>query len=86
MSRIAAAASRANCAAVYSSIGSTMSMRWWGMPRRSAGAVLSVPMSNPRNTAVESQLTISPPCRSAKASASALFPVAVGPRIAMSGI
>src|SRR3954470_12824455 len=77
-----AAASRAYCAAVYSSVGSAMSIRWCGMPRRSAGAILSVPMSNPRYTAVESQLTMSPPNCSAIASASALFPVAVGPRIA----
>src|SRR5262245_61764389 len=61
-----------------------MSMRWCGMPRRSAAAILSVPMSKPRYTAVESQLTISPLNRSATASASALFPVAVGPRIATS--
>src|SRR5512139_1240704 len=42
-------------------------------------------MSNPRYTAVESQFTISPPQRSARATASVLFPVAVGPRIATSG-
>src|SRR5262245_53681039 len=59
-----------------------MSTRWCGMPRRSAGAILSVPMSNPRYTAVESQLMISPPNRSAMASASALLPVAVGPSTA----
>src|SRR5216683_4757993 len=82
MSRIAPAASRAYCAAVYSPAASTMSIRWCGMPRRSARAILSVPMSNPRYTAVESQLTISPRYRSASARASALFPVAVGPRIA----
>src|SRR6476469_7606814 len=52
------------------------------MPRRSANGTLSVPMSKPRYTAVESQLTISPPNRSASASASELFPVAVGPRTA----
>src|SRR5689334_8472360 len=39
-------------------------------------------MSKPRYTAVESQLTISPPNRSAIASASALLPVAVGPTTA----
>ena len=39
-------------------------------------------MSKPRYTAVESQLTISPPYRSASARPSALLPVAVGPRIA----
>ena len=39
-------------------------------------------MSKPRYTAVESQLMISPPKRSASASASALLPVAVGPRTA----
>src|SRR5256885_12011956 len=61
-----------------------MSIRWCGMPRRSTGATLSVPMSNPRYTAVESQLMISPPKRSATASPTALFPVAVGPRIAIS--
>src|SRR5262249_15385700 len=55
------------------------------MPRRSASGSLSVPMSKPRYTAVESQLTISPPYRSAIASASALLPVAVGPRIATTG-
>src|SRR3979490_2151710 len=52
------------------------------MPRRSATAILSVPMSKPRYTAVESQLMISPPNRSASASASALLPVAVDPRTA----
>src|SRR3954447_1593666 len=52
------------------------------MPRRSAAAILSVPMSKPRYTAVESQLMISPSKRSAIASASALLPVAVGPRTA----
>src|SRR5712692_1149767 len=82
MSRIARAASCAYCAAVYSPAGSTMSIRWCGIPRRLARAILSVPMSNPRYTAVESQLTISPRYRSASAKASALFPVAVGPRIA----
>src|SRR5947207_15494348 len=56
------------------------------MPRRSAGAILSVPMSKPRYTAVESQLMISPPRRSATVRASALLPVAVGPRIAISGL
>src|SRR5258707_13542788 len=55
------------------------------MQRLSASAILSVPKSKPRTTAVESQLMISPPCRSASDSASALFPVAVGPRTAMSG-
>src|ERR1700687_984606 len=82
MPRIAPPASRAYCAAVYSPAGSTMSIRWCGMPRRSDRAILSVPMSNPQYTAVESQLTISPRYRSASARASALFPVAVGPRIA----
>ena len=43
---------------------------------------MSVPMSKPRYTAVESQLMISPWQRSAIASASALLPVAVGPRMA----
>src|SRR4051794_10164175 len=52
------------------------------MPRRSAAAILSVPMSKPRYTAVESQLMISPSNRSAIPSASALLPVAVGPRTA----
>src|SRR2546428_344390 len=52
------------------------------MPRRPAIGVFSVPISKPRYTAVESQLMISPWCRSATASASALLPVAVGPRIA----
>src|SRR5881628_2880534 len=52
------------------------------MPRRSAAAILSVPMSKPRYTAVESQLMISPSYRSASASASALLPVAVGPSTA----
>src|SRR5689334_17231960 len=54
------------------------------MPRRAAGVTLSVPISNPRYTAVESQLTISPPYRSASVNPSALFPVAVGPRTATS--
>src|SRR6266581_115508 len=52
------------------------------MPRRACSEILSVPMSKPRYTAVESQLMISPLSRSATASASALFPVAVGPRTA----
>src|ERR1700694_5641107 len=82
MARIASEASRAYCAAVYSPAGSTMSITWCGMPRRSARAILSVPMANPRYTAVGSQLTSSPRYRSASARASALFPVAVGPRIA----
>jgi len=43
---------------------------------------LSVPMSKPRYTAVESQLMISPPNRSASARASALLPVAVDPSTA----
>src|SRR6185503_8165478 len=59
-----------------------MSMRWCGMPRRPSTDTLSVPMSKPRYTAVESQLMISPPCRSASASPSALLPDAVGPRTA----
>src|SRR5688572_14676550 len=79
------AASRAYCAAVYSSVGSAMSMRWWGMPCRSWTDTLSVPMSKPRYTAVESQLMISPRRVAASASARALFPVAVGPRIATTG-
>src|SRR3954454_24309216 len=54
------------------------------MPRCSASGTLSVPMSNPRYTAVESQLTTSPPNRCAIAMASALLPVAVGPTIASS--
>src|SRR5690242_9224188 len=52
------------------------------MPRCAAGGTLSVPISKPRYTAVESQLTISPPYCSASASASALLPEAVGPRTA----
>ena len=40
-------------------------------------------MSNPRYTAVESQLTISPRTRSANARDKLLLPVAVGPTIAM---
>src|SRR5688500_9326242 len=52
------------------------------MPCRSAGSTLSVPMSRPRYTAVESQLTISPPSRAASAMPSALFPDAVGPSTA----
>src|SRR5216684_9251038 len=52
------------------------------MPRCADSGSLSVPMSKPRYTAVESQLMISPSYRSASARASALFPVAVGPRIA----
>src|SRR5258708_14687178 len=59
-----------------------MSIRWCGPPRRWASGILPGPMSKPGKTAVESQLTISPPYRSATASASALFPVAVGPRTA----
>src|SRR5258708_13247865 len=54
------------------------------MPRLSASAMLSAPIAKRGTTAVESQLMISPPCRSASDSASALFPVAVGPRTAMS--
>src|SRR3982751_1148458 len=54
------------------------------MPRCSCGGTLSVPMSKPRYTAVESQLTISPLKRSASAIPSALLPVAVGPTIATS--
>ena len=38
----------AAAAAVYSPVGSTMSMRWWAMPRRRSSGSLSVPMSNPR--------------------------------------
>ena len=53
------------------------------MPLREAIGTLSVPMSNPLYTAVESQLTISPRTRSANARAKALLPVAVGPTIAM---
>ena len=49
------------------------------MARRSSIDTLSVPMSNPRYTAVESQLMISPLKRLASASARALFPLAVGP-------
>src|SRR3982751_6405367 len=52
------------------------------MPRCSCGGTLSVPMSKPRYTAVESQLTISPLKRSASAIPSALLPVAVGPTTA----
>src|SRR5687767_8634921 len=55
------------------------------MPRRSASGTLSVPISNPRYTAVESQLMTSPPRRSASSMLSALFPVAVGPRMASIG-
>src|SRR5688572_13235175 len=55
------------------------------MPRRSPGGTLSVPMSKPRYTAVESQLMISPPRRSASSMPSALVPVAVGPRMASIG-
>src|SRR5687767_2833325 len=55
------------------------------MPRRSASGTLSVPISNPRYTAVESQLMISPPRRVASSMPSALFPVAVGPRMARMG-
>src|SRR3954468_12782027 len=43
---------------------------------------LSVPMSNRRYTAVESQLTTSPWKRRASAMPNALLPVAVGPTIA----
>src|SRR5207344_1125228 len=52
------------------------------MPRCASGDSLSVPMSIPRYTAVESHATISPPNASASASASALLPVAVGPTTA----
>src|SRR5687768_635406 len=53
------------------------------MPRRSCSGTLSVPISKPRYTAVESQLMISPLKRSAMAIPRALLPVAVGPRIAI---
>src|SRR5687767_5105947 len=56
-----------------------MSIRWCGMPRRCSSVSLSVPMSKPRYTAVESQLMISPSRRSASARPSALLPDAVGP-------
>ena len=55
------------------------------MPRRSAIGTLSVPISKPRYTAVESQLMISPPRRRASSMPSALLPVAVGPRMARIG-
>jgi hypothetical protein len=42
-------------------------------------------MSKPRYTAVESQLMISPPRRSASSMPSALLPAAVGPRMASIG-
>jgi hypothetical protein len=54
-------------------------------PRRSDTGTLSVPISKPRYTAVESQLMTSPPCLSASSMPSALFPVAVGPRMARIG-
>src|SRR3954471_3978778 len=61
-----------------------MSTRWCGTPRCSSIGTLSVPMSMPRYTAVESHATISPPRRLARARPSALLPVAVGPTIARS--
>src|SRR5215471_10318830 len=51
------------------------------MPRRSARAVFAVPMSNPRYSCIESQLTISPLNVSAILSARALLPEPVGPTI-----
>src|SRR6185436_14669383 len=82
MVRITVSASAAKRAAVYTSVGSAMSIRWCGMPRRSSIGTLSVPMSKPRYTAVESQLTISPPNRPASDSPRALLPHAVGPSTA----
>src|SRR5688572_7546520 len=52
------------------------------MPRRCSIGSLSVPMSKPRYTAVESQLMISPWQRSAIARLRALLPEAVGPSTA----
>src|SRR5678815_4857164 len=56
------------------------------MPRCSAVGTLSVPMSMPRYTAVESQAMMTPSNREAIASASALLPVAVGPTTATARI
>src|SRR5262245_53221574 len=54
------------------------------MPRRSSTPSLSVPMSMPRYTAVESQETTSPLNCSASSRPSALLPDAVGPTTATS--
>src|SRR5688572_18591171 len=56
------------------------------MPRCSAGGTLSVPMSMPLYTAVESQAMMTASNRAAIASASALLPVAVGPTTATARI
>src|SRR5512145_3128061 len=56
------------------------------MPCCSPAGTLSVPMSMPRYTAVESHAMISPSNRRARARASALLPVAVGPTTAASFI
>ena len=63
-----------------------MSIRWCGTAARSAGVGLAVPMSMPRYTRAESTLTISAGTSPARASATALLPLAVGPAMQMAGV
>src|SRR4051794_5539554 len=57
-------------------------MPWCGIPPRSSGVGLAVPMSIPRYPERESMEMISPPSRRATSIDSAVFPDAVGPTIA----
>src|SRR5437763_10079020 len=79
MSAIAARAASRKRAESKASLGATRSRQWCGTRARSAAVGLAVPMSRSRYTCRESADTISPPTRSARSSASALFPLAVGP-------
>ena len=84
-SRTAISLSRSRARLLYSpavngSSGSATSIRWCGTRARSSRVGFAVPSSMPRYTATESQLTISPPNRSASSSDSAVFPLPVGPR------
>ena len=78
-------ATRAYSPAVKSSSGSRMSIRWCGIPRRSASGSFAVPISKWRYTCRESQLTISPSNSAASRRARSLLPEPVGPTTATSG-
>src|SRR5262245_54576227 len=85
MDAMACRASRWYSDTLAASVTGQMSSRWCGIPSRSAGVSLAVPMSMPRYSCMESALMISPPRVSARRSDRADFPAAVGPTTATTG-
>src|SRR5690625_4205558 len=86
MSAMIARAISRYCTALNVSSGYLTSIIWWGTSRLSASDGLSVQMSKPIYTCIESAVTTSPSNRSAKSTANADLHAAVGPANTTSGL